>query len=165
MLHLIIPGFWSHYSQANLALLTGDLINWMHHTETIFPKTAKCLFEPYGPSGSTQQLDAFCLLPINVLNQKLFTIIWLCYIMQIIVSISDLLYWLIVYYSKKLRIYILYKKTMKSVSYLTIHNASCEAYLGHFFVLNQIAKNTNTHTFIELISELATKNVNETLQE
>lgn len=44
---------------------------------------------------------------------------------------------------------------MKSVSPKLILHASCKAHLGHFFVLNQIAKNTNPETFVEIISDLA----------
>lgn len=37
-----------------------------------------------------------------------------------------------------------------------LKNASCKTHLGHFFVLNQIVKNINTETFVELICILAT---------
>ncbi|XP_055305918.1 innexin inx4-like [Sitodiplosis mosellana] len=61
MLNVIITGFWNRYSRAILALLTGDPIIWMFHSELIFPRAAKCTYEPYGPSGSNQKLDALCL--------------------------------------------------------------------------------------------------------
>lgn len=160
MLNVIIPGFWNQYSQAILGLLKGDPIIWMFHSELIFPRAAKCTFEPYGPSGSSQKLDALCLLPLNVINQKSFIIVWIWYILQMGISILNLFYWIVVAYSKKVRIYILYEKAMKSISHKVILDASCEAHLGHFFVLNQIAKNTSPETFVELMSELANQNVN-----
>lgn len=160
MLSVIIPGFWRRYSQAISALLTGDPINWMFHSEIIFPRAAKCTYEPYGPSGSIQKFDALCLLPLNILNQKLFLIVWIWYIFQMIISILNLLYWIIVSYSENVRIYILCQKSMKSVSRQLILYASGKAHLGHFFVLNQIAKNTNPETFVELISNLTLKTTN-----
>lgn len=75
MLNVIIPEFWSRYSQAISALLTGYPKNWMFHSELIFPRAAKCTYEPYGPSGSIQNFDALCLLPLNILNQKLLIIL------------------------------------------------------------------------------------------
>ena len=30
----------------------------------------KCTLETYGPSGTLQNLDGLCILPINVLNEK-----------------------------------------------------------------------------------------------
>lgn len=162
-LDLIIPGFWSNYSRAILALLTGGMMNWMFYSEIIFPRAAKCTFEPYGPSGSNEKLDALCLLPLNLLNQKLFIIVWILYILQIIISILNLFHWIIVSFSRKARIYILYEKTMKSVSHKVIVDATHNAHLGHFFVLNQIAKNTNPDTFVELICELANQSADKSV--
>lgn len=72
----------------------------------------------------------------------------------------NLMHWLLIYCSKKKRICILHKKSLKSVPQKVIRDASCEAKLGHFFVLKQISENTNPETFIKLISELANKNKN-----
>lgn len=158
MLNVIIPEFWSRYSQAISALLAGDPKNWMLHSELIFPIEAKCTYEPYGASGSLQKFDALCLLPLNILNQKLFIIIWIWYIVQLITSVLNLLYWIVVSHSENVRIFILHEKSMKSISRKLILDASRKAQLGHFFVLNQIAKNTNPITFIELINNLAMNN-------
>lgn len=162
MLSVIIPEFWSRYSQAISALLTGDPINWMFHSEIIFPRAAKCTYEPYGPSGSIQNFDALCLLPLNILNQKLFIILWVWYIIQMILSILNLMYWIVVSCSENVRIYILHQKSMKSVPHEVILCVLGKAHLGHFFVLNQIAKNTNPETFVALISDLALKKKNKT---
>lgn len=160
MLNAIIPGFWIRYAQAISALLTCDPINWMFHSEMIFPRAAKCTYEPFGPSGSIQRFDALCLLPLNILNQKLFIIVWIWYIVQLIISILNLLYWFIVSYSVNARIYILRQKSLESVSRDFILSASCKAHLGHFFVPNQMAKNTNPETFVNLMSMLALKTIN-----
>ena len=42
----------------------------------IFPKMTKCTFNVYGPSGTLQNLDALCVLPINVLNEKIYFVTW-----------------------------------------------------------------------------------------
>lgn len=155
MLNMIIPEFWNQYSQAISSLLSGNLNNWMVYSEMVFPRIAKCTYESYGSSGTLQQFDALCLLPLNILNQKLFIIIWIWYIIQLILSILNLIYWIIISFSLNIRVFILYRKSMKSLSRKVILNASCEAHLGHFFVLNQIAKNTNYMTFVELLSNLS----------
>lgn len=160
MLKLIIPDFWSQYTHAVSALLTGDAINWMRYCEMVFPKAGKCSYKSFGPSGSVQTFDALCLLPLNILNQKLFIIVWVWYIVQLAIAVLNLLYWIVVSYSANVRIYILFQKTMKSVSRKLILHATHKAHLGHFFVLNQIAKNTNPVTFVELISDLALNTTN-----
>ena len=45
--------------------------------ERLFPLLAKCSIVNIGPSGSGQTQDALCLLTVNLINQKMFLIIWL----------------------------------------------------------------------------------------
>ena len=42
----------------------------------VFPKMTKCTIETYGPSGTIQNSDGLCVLPINVLNEKIFFVVW-----------------------------------------------------------------------------------------
>lgn len=143
-----------------LCAFSGKLSDWTMYSDSVFPRTAKCLYKAYGPSGSPQIFDALCLLPLNVLNQKIFVIIWVWYIFQLIVSIVNLIYWAAVYYSRNIRIEILRRRSLLSISRKQMMQATCKGHLGHFFVLNQIAKNTNTVTFVEILTELSMKNVN-----
>lgn len=161
MLNWIIPEFWVRYAQAILGLLNGDSKKWIFHSEAIFPIAAKCTYKVYGPSGTIQSFDAFCLLPLNVMNKKIFIIVSIWYVIQVVLSISNLLYWMLISYSIKVRIYILYEKVVKSVTHKDILYASHNAHLGHFFILRQIARNTNPQTFIELLTALSIQNVNE----
>lgn len=163
MLNMVIPGFWSTYFKATTALLFGDLPAWTLNSDLVFPKTAKCLFKSYGPSGTLQHLDSLCLLPLNVLNQKIFVIVWIWYIMQLAVSVVNFVYWMVLYYSENIRHVILRHLSMMAVSRKQIMQATNKGHLGNFFVLKQIAKNTNATTFVELMSELSLKNVNQDL--
>lgn len=157
---MIIPGFWEYYPKAISALLTGNLRNWTKYSELVFPRAAKCTYESYGPSGSLQKFDALCLLSLNILNQKLFVVIWIWFTVQLILSILNLLYWIVVSSNEKARISILFHKTMKSIPHKIIQEALSKANLGQFFVLNQIAKNVSALSFIEIISDLSDVNEN-----
>ena len=62
------------------------------HQDRIFPKLSKCTFYRqesslcfialyltiirYGPSGSLSKLDAICLLPLNILNEKIYLVLY-----------------------------------------------------------------------------------------
>lgn len=41
-----------------------------------FPRITKCTFHYYGPSGEITQSDYQCLLPQNLLNEKVFIVMW-----------------------------------------------------------------------------------------
>ena len=45
--------------------------------ERLFPLLTKCSIHNIGSSGSTQTQDALCLLTVNLINQKVFLVIWL----------------------------------------------------------------------------------------
>lgn len=161
MLNMVIPGFWSTYSQAVTGLVSGDTYQWNVQSDLAFPRITKCAFQATGPSGSLQEYDALCLMPLNVVNQKVFVIIWVWYILQLIVSIGNLIFWAIVYYSKNLRIEILRRRSMYTMSRKQIAKATDQGHLGSFFILNQIAKNTNSVTFVELLNELSINKIDE----
>ena len=42
----------------------------------VFPRLTKCDFHKFGPSGTIQNIDALCILSMNILNEKIFIFIW-----------------------------------------------------------------------------------------
>jgi len=71
--------------------------------QAIFPKMTKCTLETYGPSGTLQNLDGLCILPINVLNEKLFFIMWLVFLPLALLTLVEQIFWFTVITSKHLR--------------------------------------------------------------
>ena len=61
----------------------------------IFPKMTKCSLDMYGPSGSIINYDGLCVLPVNVLNEKIFLIIWTIFIPLLILSVIEQVGWLV----------------------------------------------------------------------
>ncbi|XP_059086141.1 innexin shaking-B-like [Tigriopus californicus] len=50
----------------------------------------KCTFQKYGPSGTMENVDALCVLPVNVINEKIFFVLWFWFILLACWSIADL---------------------------------------------------------------------------
>lgn len=42
----------------------------------IFPRVTKCTFRKYGPSGTIQTHDVLCVLALNILNEKIYILLW-----------------------------------------------------------------------------------------
>lgn len=59
---------------------------------TIFPKNTKCSYKIFGPSGSLQNIDGVCVLPLNVVNEKIFLFLFLYLGLVIIITSFHLLY-------------------------------------------------------------------------
>jgi hypothetical protein len=61
-------------------------------TGRVFPKMAKCTFNRFGPSGDVQSYDNLCLLPLNILNEKIYFFVWLLFGVLLVVSALALVY-------------------------------------------------------------------------
>jgi len=44
--------------------------------DKLFPIMSKCTFHKYGPTGTIEKKDLLCVLPMNVVNSKIYFILW-----------------------------------------------------------------------------------------
>ena len=58
----------------------------------VFPKVAKCTFTKSGPTGTIQNFDGLCVLPINIINEKIYLFMWFWFIILAIISAIYLVY-------------------------------------------------------------------------
>ena len=42
----------------------------------VFPRMTKCTFHKFGTSGNIEKHDALCILPLNIVNEKIYIFIW-----------------------------------------------------------------------------------------
>ncbi|UYV62560.1 Inx2 [Cordylochernes scorpioides] len=58
----------------------------------LFPRMSKCIFHRFGSSGDVQKLDALCILPLNILHEKIYIALWFWYILLAVLSAFLLAY-------------------------------------------------------------------------
>ena len=58
----------------------------------VFPRVTKCSFYTYGASGTIENHDAMCVLPINIVNEKIYVFIWFWLLFLCGVSLMDMVY-------------------------------------------------------------------------
>lgn len=58
----------------------------------VFPKITKCDFYKYGSSGSIQTFDALCVMALNIINEKVFLLLWFWYCLMIVVTAFSVLW-------------------------------------------------------------------------
>ena len=46
----------------------------------------KCEFHKFGSSGTVEKLDALCVLPLNIINEKIYVFLWFWFIIVAIVT-------------------------------------------------------------------------------
>merc|ERR1712212_495211 len=52
----------------------------------VFPKMAKCTFHKYGPTGTIQRHDGLCILPVNIINEKIYFFLWFWFVALAIIT-------------------------------------------------------------------------------
>ena len=116
-------------------------------TDYIFPKIAKCQFNYHGPGGEIINADSLCLLPLNILHEKLFLLLWFYLILIAIISFIHLLVMrCLALCCKRFRRYLL-----DGATYENTEN------MADFIVLSQIEKNVDAEMFWELLILLKNK--------
>eukprot|EP00092_Neocalanus_flemingeri_P027254 GFUD01029556.1.p1 GENE.GFUD01029556.1~~GFUD01029556.1.p1 ORF type:complete len:408 (-),score=106.84 GFUD01029556.1:102-1286(-) len=69
----------------------------------MFPRQSTCVFRVPGPAGHLQQVSASCLLPLNIINDKIYLAIWFWLAFVSLVTGVNFLYRVLMYLYKDLR--------------------------------------------------------------
>jgi len=125
----------------------------------VFPKVSKCSFHKYGPSGTVERHDGLCVLPLNIINEKIYIFLWFWFILIASITGLFLLYRLAVLMGAGIRTAMIQARSGR-VSREKISDIVSEPGLtyfqqvGDFFLLYLIAKNMDEVAMKELIIEL-----------
>lgn len=122
----------------------------------VFPKVTKCTFHKYGPSGTVQKFDGLCVLPLNIVNEKIYVFLWFWFIVLAILSALSLAYRLAVILSPKLR-YVLLRARSRLSAQDQVKTISNKCQIGDWFVLYQLGKNMDPLVYKQLIADLSSK--------
>jgi len=91
-----LGGEFTTYGLDVLKFLDNDPAVRVDPMAKVFPKMTKCTFRKFGPSGEVQKYDHLCMLPLNILNEKMFIVFWFWFYIVLIFSILAVLYRVIV---------------------------------------------------------------------
>ena len=90
-LDAFLGGEFSTYGVKVLKFLEADPENRIDPMAMVFPRVTKCSFYKYGPSGTVQTHDAICVLPINIINEKIYVFLWFWLIILSFISVVGLI--------------------------------------------------------------------------
>lgn len=122
--------------------------------DQFFPKLTKCWLRNYGPSGSLQVKDRLCVLPLNIVNEKIFVILWFWLIILAFVSTLAVLFRVLVLSLRPLRS-LMIAGQLRYVKKNVISRIVKRFGFGDWFILYLLGKNMNPIIYKDLIVELS----------
>lgn len=131
----------------------GDYEDRLDPMVRVFPRVAKCHFHKFGSSGNVETHDAVCVLPLNIVNEKIYVFLWFWFVILAVVSGLVLVYRSVLFLWPPARFHVLRSRArLTSAAYLQRVLDRCQ--LGEWFVLDLLAKNVDAVHYRDFISDL-----------
>lgn len=151
-----LDGEFSTYGADVVKFTEMDQNDRIDPMSRIFPKLTKCTFYNYGASGTIQKFDGLCVLPINIVNEKIYVFLWFWFIFLTVISGISLLYRVAVISGPKLREVLLRARSRVTSKFqIGLINHRCR--IGDWFILYQLGKNVDPVVFKQLIETIANR--------
>jgi len=127
----------------------------------VFPKVVACNWWRWGKAGTQELKNAICIIGNNIINEKLFLILWVWHCVLIVVGVLRLLTRVIQLSSANIRVFLFkyqmaqYINNNKHIKHIEKYVKNCS--IGDWFVLYQMNKNMNKRFFAEFVALLSMK--------
>merc|ERR1712004_706403 len=151
-----LDGEFTTYGSEVLAMTEMENDERTDPMARLFPKITKCTFHKFGASGSVQKFDGICVLPLNIINEKIYVFLWFWFVILTVVSGMQMIYRLIVLMSPRLREMLLKSRSRLTVMH-KVESICRRCGLGDWFILYQLGKNIDPLIFKEFMGELYKK--------
>jgi len=119
----------------------------------VFPRLTKCTFHRYGSSGDVQKHDAMCILPINIVNEKIYVFLWFWFYFIAVVSVLAVIYRLGTMFFNQMRTMVTHSRCRISERY-RLQQLVDHSSIGDWFIIDLLSRNLDPTSFKELISEV-----------
>ncbi|QQP57139.1 Innexin, partial [Caligus rogercresseyi] len=120
----------------------------------VFPRMTKCTFHKFGASGDVEKHDALCILPLNIVNEKIYIFLWFWFLFLGALSSLVVLYRLVIILSPRMRAYLLYIR-FRLIKREVINLIVMKSKMGDWFLFYMLGQNVDNIIFKEVMHELA----------
>jgi len=154
---------FSTYGVNAASFLEAETENRFDPMVRIFPRVTKCTFHKYGPSGGIQRHDAQCILPINILNEKIYVFLWFWFATLTCITIIDVCHHIGLINFQNVRQMILFRKLKTAPKFKTdqmnidVDFVSRNCSFGDWKLLYHLIRNMDSCTSAEFLNSLSRK--------
>jgi len=123
---------------------------------TVFPTVTSCTFHSVGTAAGEQKFNSLCILSLNIVNEKVFLFLWFWFFGLTILTGLHLVFRLTCITIPPLRCLLLLgrSRAFTQGDLVTCRQVLDHCYLGDWFVLYQLCKNSNSYFFRYLLRSL-----------
>ncbi|PSN34616.1 Innexin shaking-B [Blattella germanica] len=121
----------------------------------IFPRMTKCTFFKYGLSGEVERHDSICILPLNIVNEKIYIFLWFWFIILAILTCILVSYRIAILFSPALRRRLLKLHYRRLITDDDIDTIVSHTRIGDWFLLYMIGNNIDSRIFQEVFHQFA----------
>eukprot|EP00095_Tigriopus_kingsejongensis_P012741 snap_masked-scaffold43_size480169-processed-gene-3.17 protein:Tk12741 transcript:snap_masked-scaffold43_size480169-processed-gene-3.17-mRNA-1 annotation:"putative innexin" len=122
----------------------------------VFPRMTKCTFHKFGTSGTIEKHDALCILPLNIVNEKIYIFIWFWLLILGFLTFIVLVYRAAIIFSPYIRAFVL-RMRYRRVKRECIDMVIGKSYVGDWFLIYLLGQNIDSVIFRDVLHELAKK--------
>ncbi|XP_015599421.1 innexin shaking-B isoform X1 [Cephus cinctus] len=122
----------------------------------VFPRMTKCTFYKYGVSGEVERHDAVCILPLNVVNEKIYVFLWFWFLLLGVLSFMTIVYRVVIIFSPRMRVYLL-RLRFRLIRREAVETIVLRSKMGDWFLLYMLGENLDTVIYRDVMHELANK--------
>ncbi|KAL1431956.1 hypothetical protein MTO96_013710 [Rhipicephalus appendiculatus] len=120
----------------------------------VFPRMTKCTFHMFGTSGDLQKHDAVCVLPINIINEKIYVFLWFWFVILSIITGLFLIYRMVTIVSSSVRFNIMYSRN-RQVQSENLREIVEKIGTADWFIFYQISRNVEPGHMKEFVDHYA----------
>ncbi|KAB7502252.1 Innexin inx2 [Armadillidium nasatum] len=120
----------------------------------VFPRQTKCIFHMFGASGTIERRDAFCLLPQNIINEKVFILLWFWLFIQLVLLLFLFVYRFVIVVWAGLRFKIL-ELHAKYVPNDVLETIIKKGSIGDWWVFYQLTSKIEPYIYKDILCCLA----------
>jgi hypothetical protein len=152
----ILDGEFFTYGIRVISFMQSDQEDRVDPMIYIFPRMTKCMFYKFGVSGEVERHDALCILPLNIVNEKIFIFLWFWFIILATLTFLLIVYRFIIITSHRFRVF-LFKRSYRRVRIEDIKKLARNSSFGSWYLLYMIGTNIDKGIFCEAVKDLAGK--------
>merc|ERR1711942_302544 len=146
-------GQFTTYGSEVLTVTNRDMEKRVDPMAKVFPKLSKCTFHRYGPSGTIVNHDGLCILPLNIINEKIYVFLWFWFMILIGWTCIFFCFRIVTIVSRTSRVLVFCGRA-KSSRREDIRLVMEKFQFGDWFILMQLCKNMHPEIFHDLVRDL-----------